>query len=61
MEANEFAKKFRHNRVNEHSGTSHQYKIGYKLYKFSSKDICLYERQCTVPLNTWLKGGERDR
>ena len=34
----------------------HLGKLGYKLYKFSSKDICLYERQCTVPLNTWLKG-----
>ena len=32
----------------------HLDKLGYKLYKFSSKDICLYERQCTIPLNTWL-------
>ena len=31
MKANEFAKKFEHNRVNKHSGTSHQYKIGQKV------------------------------
>ena len=33
----------------------HLEKLGYKLYKFTSKEIRLYERQCTVPLNTWLK------
>ena len=31
MKANDFAKKFEHNRVNKHSGTSHQYKIGQKV------------------------------
>lgn len=31
MKPNEFAKKFEHNRVNKHSGTSHQYKIGQKV------------------------------
>ena len=30
VKANEFIKKFEHNRVNKHSGTSHQYKIGQK-------------------------------
>ena len=33
----------------------HLEKLGYKLYKFSSKDIYLYEHQCTIPLNNWLK------